>query len=73
MKAIGCLLFIPAAIAVWVLGSPQTAWRVYTAFRKRGPKGEPPSGVGNTLIRAGATLALFSVLIIGILIARSSD
>lgn len=72
MKAIVCLLFIPAALAVWILGSPQTAYRVFLAFR-RGPKGQAPSGTANTVLRVVATLALFSILIVLVLLARSSS
>ncbi len=72
MKAVVCLLFIPAALAVWILGSPQTAYRVFLAFRK-GPKGQPPSGAAYTALRVGATLALFSILIVLILMSRSPE
>ncbi len=72
MKAVVCLLFIPAALAVWILGSPQTAYRVFLAFRK-GPKGKPPSGPAYTVLRVVATLALFSILIVLILMSRSSE
>ena len=72
MKAIVCLLFIPAALAVWILGSPQTAYRVFQAFRK-GPKGQPPSGPAYTVLRAVATLALFSILVLVVLLTRTSD
>ncbi|MGH3714435.1 MAG: hypothetical protein ACRDT4_13380 [Micromonosporaceae bacterium] len=72
MKALVCLLFVPLAIAVWILGSPRTAWRVIAAFRRRGD--EPaPQGTAYTMLRVGATLALVSVVLLLILISQSSD
>ncbi|MGH3661790.1 MAG: hypothetical protein ACRDT8_11080 [Micromonosporaceae bacterium] len=73
MKALVCLLFFPAGIALWVLGSPQTAWRVFCAFRRRGPQPPPPQGAGYTALRVGATAALFSMIILVILLTRASD
>ena len=70
MKGLVCLLLLPAAVAVWVLGSPQAAWRVIAALRRPGPT---PEGPGYAALRIGATLALLSILILIILISRGSD
>jgi hypothetical protein len=70
MKGLVCLLLLPAAVAVWVLGSPQVAWRVITVLRRPGPT---PEGPGYVALRIGATLALLSMLVLIILISRGSD
>jgi hypothetical protein len=70
MKGLVCLLLLPAAVAVWILGSPQVAWRVITALRRTGPT---PNGPGYLGLRIAATLALFSILVLIILISRGSD
>ncbi|MGH3735260.1 MAG: hypothetical protein ACRDT6_06505 [Micromonosporaceae bacterium] len=73
MKAFVCLLMIPAALAVWILGSPRTAWRVIAAFRRTGPEGRRPEGAGYIALRVGATLALVSIVVILILLAQRPD
>lgn len=70
MKALICLLLVPAAFAVWVLGSPHTAWRLYSALRRPGPK---PDGPAYLALRVGATLALFSILVLIILVSQRPE
>ncbi|HEX6076726.1 MAG TPA: hypothetical protein VFZ32_15860 [Micromonosporaceae bacterium] len=70
MKGLVCLLLFPAAVAVWILGSPHAAWRVITALRRTGPA---PDGPAYLVLRVGATLALFSILVLIILISRPSE
>ena len=72
MKGFVCALLLPAVLAVWILGSPRTAWRVLMAFRPRDQR-QPPEGIGYTLLRIGATLSLFSILVIIILVTRAQD
>lgn len=70
MKGLLCLLLLPAAVAVWILGSPDTAWRVIRAFRRTGPA---PEGSAYLVLRVTATLALLSVLVLIILVSRTTD
>ncbi|MGH3646458.1 MAG: hypothetical protein ACRDTM_04690 [Micromonosporaceae bacterium] len=73
MKALVCLLLVPALFAVWILGSPATAWRVIAAFRPTGPEGKRPEGPGYVAMRVGATLALVAIVVFLILLTRSTD
>lgn len=70
MKALVCLLLVPAGLAVWILGSPGTAWRVIAAFRRPGPK---PEGPAYLVLRVAATLTLFSILVLIILMSQRPD
>lgn len=72
MKAFVCLLLVPLALAVWTLGSPATAWQVFQVLRRRRATPEP-QGAGYTVIRVGATLAVVAIIVLLILISRSSD
>jgi hypothetical protein len=70
VKGLLCLLLVPAAVAVWILGSPDRAWRVIAALRRSGPA---PEGSAYLVLRVGATLALFSILVLIILVSRTAD
>ncbi|MGH3730907.1 MAG: hypothetical protein ACRDTU_19465 [Micromonosporaceae bacterium] len=71
MKALVCVLLFPAALAVWVLGSPRTAWRVITALRRTRRDEAPPQGAAYQVLRVGATLTLVSIVVLIILLTRS--
>jgi hypothetical protein len=72
MTGLAWLLVIPAALLVWTLISPQSAWRAMTAWRYRNPETHEPSGAGYAMHRVGAVIGLATTLMLAVLIVEAS-
>ena len=72
MRGLICLLVIPAALAVWTLISPRSAWRVTTAWRYRNPEAHEPSEAAYVVQRVGGAIGLVATLVLAVLIFEAS-